>query len=435
MATVITEECINCGACEPECPNTAIYQGGVEWEMNGATHAPISNDIFYIVPQKCTECVGFFDHEACAAVCPVDCCVPDPKIPETEEQLIARARELHPEVTFPPEFPSRFRKGDGAAATPAAAPAVTAAPAAASVAPAPAAPKPPRIERRFAGELSEDFEELLDRLQRPTGGTTSFLLGFLGVLTMPILGALPHGTKQKLEDAFGNRALFSAAGATACNVVLNFLFYPALLAVVGAVVFGGDMFSLEFESWFFYGVVLASIETAWRLRDGLFHGAAPGEMTLGPAFYGLFLLPLAVPFTRVASRVRTSGTIAFDGYYDGQFDEKRDRERRYGEVYRLEDIGRGYLLRLEFPQRVPASSLKAELDVPDEMPDYDFELLLSNGSFEVRGTVSDPLVRKIASGAPSFPPEFTTRIDLVAPVSGFRHRYQDKTLEVILVKR
>src|SRR5262245_65528932 len=97
MATVITSECINCGACEPECPNTAIYQGGVEWEAtNGAKRPAISQDIFYIVPEKCTECVGFFDHEACAAVCPVDCCVHDTKIPVTEAQLIARARRLHP---------------------------------------------------------------------------------------------------------------------------------------------------------------------------------------------------------------------------------------------------------------------------------------------------------------------------------------------------
>src|SRR5438034_21549 len=61
MATVITSECINCGACEPECPNTAIYQGGVEWQApDGAMHAAISNDIFYIVPEKCTECFRYF---------------------------------------------------------------------------------------------------------------------------------------------------------------------------------------------------------------------------------------------------------------------------------------------------------------------------------------------------------------------------------------
>jgi ferredoxin len=134
MATVITSECINCGACEPECPNTAIYQGGVEWELNGVKHPAIATDIFYIVPEKCTECVGFFDHEACAAVCPVDCCVPDPKIPETEDVLIARAKQLHPDQAFPAEFPSRFRK-EGAAPAPSAGAAPTAAP-------TPAAPQP-----------------------------------------------------------------------------------------------------------------------------------------------------------------------------------------------------------------------------------------------------------------------------------------------------
>jgi len=142
MATVITSECINCGACEPECPNTAIYQGGVEWELNGVKHPAIANDIFYIVPEKCTECVGFHDHEACAAVCPVDCCVPDPAIPETDDVLIARAKQLHPEEVFPADYPSRFKKEGVSAPAPAAgseAAAVAApAPVIAAVAPAPA---------------------------------------------------------------------------------------------------------------------------------------------------------------------------------------------------------------------------------------------------------------------------------------------------------
>jgi ferredoxin len=140
MATMITSECINCGACEPECPNTAIYQGGVEWEMNGVKHPPLSTEVFYIVPEKCTECVGFHDQEACAAVCPVDVCIPNPDIPETEEVLLQRARELHPTVEFGPDFPSRFRAaGDGAGASTAAAPAA-AAPAAASAPAAAVAP-------------------------------------------------------------------------------------------------------------------------------------------------------------------------------------------------------------------------------------------------------------------------------------------------------
>jgi ferredoxin len=97
MATMITDECINCAACEPECPNTAIYAGGVQYEFNGQMFDALSNDFFYIVPEKCTECVGHFDKEQCAAVCPVDCCVPDPNHVEAEDVLYGRAKELHPE--------------------------------------------------------------------------------------------------------------------------------------------------------------------------------------------------------------------------------------------------------------------------------------------------------------------------------------------------
>jgi hypothetical protein len=99
-------------------------------------HPALSNDIFYIVPEKCTECVGFHDHEACAAVCPVDCCVPDPKIPETHELLLERARVLHPGESIPDDAPSRFKKAEAAPAADSA----PAAPAAAPAAPVAAAP-------------------------------------------------------------------------------------------------------------------------------------------------------------------------------------------------------------------------------------------------------------------------------------------------------
>jgi ferredoxin len=114
MAIIITDECINCGACEPECPNNAIYEGGEEWRfsdgtdlsgevkrMNGETtdasqeQEPVSLDYYYIVPDKCTECVGFHDEPQCAAVCPVDCCVDDPDVRETEEQLLAKKEMMH----------------------------------------------------------------------------------------------------------------------------------------------------------------------------------------------------------------------------------------------------------------------------------------------------------------------------------------------------
>lgn len=102
MAIHITDDCINCGACEPECPNNAIYEGGAEWAMSDGTassdedrHDPISDEFFYIVPSKCTECQGFHDEPQCAAVCPVDCCLPDPDHEESEDVLLARKEELH----------------------------------------------------------------------------------------------------------------------------------------------------------------------------------------------------------------------------------------------------------------------------------------------------------------------------------------------------
>jgi ferredoxin len=114
MSIKITEECINCGACEPECPNNAIYEGGVEWAITDGTSvkgsfvtmegnvidaderfAPISVDIYYIVPNKCTECQGFHEEPQCAAVCPVDCCVPDEMYKETVDELMVKKEKLH----------------------------------------------------------------------------------------------------------------------------------------------------------------------------------------------------------------------------------------------------------------------------------------------------------------------------------------------------
>jgi ferredoxin len=114
MAIKITEDCINCGACEPECPNNAIYEGGVEWAMADGTgvkgtytlmdgsiteahkkHAPVSDDIYYITPDKCTECQGFHEEPQCAAVCPVDCCIPDELYRETVAALLEKKEKMH----------------------------------------------------------------------------------------------------------------------------------------------------------------------------------------------------------------------------------------------------------------------------------------------------------------------------------------------------
>lgn len=114
MSIIITDECINCGACEPECPNNAIYEGGAEWRLSDGTtvkgdvitplgtslnaedaQKPKELDVYYIVTDKCTECVGFHDEPQCAAVCPVDCCVDDPDYRESKDVLLSKKDFLH----------------------------------------------------------------------------------------------------------------------------------------------------------------------------------------------------------------------------------------------------------------------------------------------------------------------------------------------------
>ena len=82
MALMITDACINCDVCEPECPNQAIYAGPV---------------IYHIDPTRCTECVGHFDEPQCVAVCPVDCIPLDPQHVESHDELLAKYRRLQVE--------------------------------------------------------------------------------------------------------------------------------------------------------------------------------------------------------------------------------------------------------------------------------------------------------------------------------------------------
>ncbi|MDD2882676.1 MAG: YfhL family 4Fe-4S dicluster ferredoxin [Rhodoferax sp.] len=79
MALLITDECINCDVCEPECPNEAIYMG---------------LEIYEIDPQKCTECVGHFDEPQCVQVCPVNCIPVNSQWVEDQETLWQKYRRL-----------------------------------------------------------------------------------------------------------------------------------------------------------------------------------------------------------------------------------------------------------------------------------------------------------------------------------------------------
>ena len=82
MSLLITDECINCDVCAPECPNDAIFLGEIHW---------------LIEVLKCTECVGHYDRPQCVEVCPVDCIPLDPDHVESRESLLEKSARLQAE--------------------------------------------------------------------------------------------------------------------------------------------------------------------------------------------------------------------------------------------------------------------------------------------------------------------------------------------------
>ena len=85
MALMITDECINCDVCEPECPNDAIYMGEQFYEIH---------------PHKCTECVGHFDEPQCVQICPVACIHVNPEYVESHEVLFKKYEQMKQDKTL-----------------------------------------------------------------------------------------------------------------------------------------------------------------------------------------------------------------------------------------------------------------------------------------------------------------------------------------------
>lgn len=94
MAAFITDECIDCQACLAECPNDAIYEAGEPYMYGGEEYETLNDEHTYIVPEKCTECVGFYDEPQCVEACPTEAIIVDDEHKEDEETLKARKEKL-----------------------------------------------------------------------------------------------------------------------------------------------------------------------------------------------------------------------------------------------------------------------------------------------------------------------------------------------------
>jgi hypothetical protein len=299
-----------------------------------------------------------------------------------------------------------------------------------------AAPVPAQETKNkvFAGELPGSFDDAVAQLGSVRPDTPE-ALKLVAALAQPLLGALPDKQKTAIEAAVGDHRYFTIARATALNVLLHMIVYALIVTAAGAALLDRAVFSKHLNALIVLGIVIAGVEAVVRLRKGAPEPLAPERRAYRGAWYAAALAPLLAPLVRKLAPVATHGGVPVDGFHDNAFEDKLERERRYGEVYSLKEQGSGFLLRVEFPRRVPQSATKAQLGIPDEMPDYDYDLSFRNGYFVVKGRVVDKKLRKLAAFSPAFPPDFTTHVELPKPVNAFKHRVRDKTLEVVLLKR
>ncbi len=278
------------------------------------------------------------------------------------------------------------------------------------------------------------FESALAAIRKIPPSRGVRLLRPLMLLAAPLLGALDDRTKQRLAEATGGEHVFSAEVATASNVLLDFLLYPVLGYCVGLVA-GMPPLGESDRGWIMLGIVVASVETMVRLRQGIFRARPVGEIALGGSAYGTPIAWLLRPLISQVARWRRNGVVPVEGFVGEVFESKRERERRYGEVYIVEEHAGGSYVRLELPRNIPASQARDRLQLGDEMPDYDLKVELDDGSLLVRGSVAAPELRAVCGVSPAFPADFLTRIPLRGIADRCVHRYENKLLEVVVVRK
>jgi hypothetical protein len=293
----------------------------------------------------------------------------------------------------------------------------------------------PVEEKHFPGEIETDFDTVLASVDATPVRTAPPAMRLVFRLLEPILGAMPDDVKGQLEEAVGTTAGFSRVRSTALNMILNLILYPVLLTAFGVLVRGDGLYSQSTGGWIMLGILIAMGESAWRLREGIFHAKPASELIYRGCWYGLALAPLGSILVRAGGKGRpTERKVAFDGFEGTMHEDKTERDRRYGTVYTVGEYANAYLVRLEMPRKLPPSSLKRLWNLPDEMPDYDYNILLGDAVLSINASVRGETIRRLSYVSSSFPADFATRIEFGKPVTAFKHRMRDKVLEVIVIK-
>jgi hypothetical protein len=289
-------------------------------------------------------------------------------------------------------------------------------------------------DKHFAGELEESFEKVLASvdLGKPVRIPPATRLALR--VAEPVLGALSDRTKADIEEAVGNRSGFSRVRSTLLNIVLNASVYPVVLVAAGMLLAGEAFSSMASVVLAVLGVAFAVAEAVGRTRPRILRRTPAEQAAWRVSCYGFLLAPLGRAVLKSASLRPNVRRVPFEGYTVDLYDEKTERERRYGTVYTVSEHANAYLVRLEMPRKIPPSSLKRLWKLPDEMPDYEYHISLGGQVLTIQARLRGETLRRLASVSPSFPADFVARIDFEEPVSAFRHRLRDKVLEIIVLK-
>ena len=408
MAYIICEPCVDVKdtACVVVCPVDCIHTSEGENQL-------------YIDPDVCIDCA------ACEPECPVDAISMESDVPAEWESYIEINRKFF-ETFVKPETSDTDADETG---------------------------KPKQGKTQG---IPEEFVQLPEvpgtRLRAP--------FNVLAMLGQPILGAFSANFKTRLEEMAGSPRVFSAAVSTGINSLINLTLYPLILFFIGFQGQTPDLFSSTGNLMIFLGIVIAITEGIYRFKDEF--GSTSEQPRYGAAFYGWMMSLVATPLLIGArsalvtaiptQRTTAPGAVDIDGAIYA--DDIKERYRRYGMVNQVAEMADYYRIEIEFPRWVPHSAAKKTFDLPDRMPDYDYEVCLSSPcAIEATpapettvtvqthlpidpktGQMEDPRFEDVVGRVSSFPNGFTSIFPIQAQPEDFHTNYRNRVLEIIVPK-
>ena len=408
MAYIISEPCVDVmdTACVDVCPVDCIHTSDGEKQL-------------YIDPDVCIDCA------ACEPACPVDAIFMESDVPAEWESYIEINRKFF-ETFVKPETTDSGTEEAG------------------------------KTKQGKTQGIPEEFVQMPEvpdtRLRTP--------FNVLAMLGQPILGAFSAKFKTQLEEMAGNTRIFSSAVSTGINSLINITLYPLILFFIGFRGQDVDLFSSRGNLMIFLGIIIAVTEGIYRFKDEF--STTAEQPRYGAAFYGWIMSLVATPLLigarsalitdPPAQRTTVPGAVDVEGAIYA--DDIKERYRRYGMINQVSEMADYYRIEIEFPRWVPNSSMKEAFDLPDRMPDYDYEVHLSSPytidpiptsetTVTVQtqlpvdpktGQMEDPRFEQVVGRASSFPNGFTSVFPIQAQPQDFHTHYRNRVLEIIVPK-